>query len=72
MRSRGFKIVKNAEPVATPMPRRINRVVLYICNTCQSVFNEGREAKRHWAARHRRPARDGGPIPRRRLPSRRA
>lgn len=44
------------------MPRRISKVVLYICNACHAVFNGGRDAKSHWrhahgAARKARPRR---------------
>lgn len=37
------------------MPRRINKVILYICNACQAVYNESREAKEHWRGAHAAP-----------------
>lgn len=54
------------------MPRRINKVTLYICNGCQAVFNEGREAKDHWRAHHGNGHAAGRAVARRRARPRRA
>jgi hypothetical protein len=34
------------------MPRKVSKVLLYICNQCQAVFNDSPAAKQHWRAEH--------------------
>jgi hypothetical protein len=48
------------------MARKISKVLFYICNACQAVFNEGPPAKQHWREQHgsaakAAPARRGRP-----------
>ncbi|MCA1814632.1 MAG: hypothetical protein LC624_11930 [Halobacteriales archaeon] len=34
------------------MPRKVSKVLFYICNGCQAVFNDNPAAKLHWRTEH--------------------